>query len=56
MWENHFSRLLHVHGVNYIRVECSLPGHNFDYNSDEVEIAIELFKRRKLTCVNQIPT
>jgi C4-type Zn-finger protein len=36
-------------------VECSVPCHNCNYNSDEVEIAIELFERRRLARVNQIP-
>ena len=56
-WRNHFSQLLNIHGVNYVRqteintAEPLVP----ESSAFEVELAIEKLKSHKSPGIDQIP-
>jgi len=57
-WRNHFSQLLNVHGINYVRqteihtAEPLVP----EPSTFEVELAIEKLKSHTSPGIKQIPT
>jgi hypothetical protein len=56
-WRNHFSQLLNIHGVNYVRQTEVLMAEPLvpEASAFEVEMAIEKLKRHKSPGIDQIP-